>query len=52
MVRKYVENDRCYKKMTVIYIGGYFCLFRALEEKLKKEEVECIIRERFMIIIG
>ena len=50
--RKYVENDRCHKKMTVIYIGGHSCSPRAPEEKPKKEEVECIIRERPTITTG
>ena len=50
--RNYVENDRCHKKMTVIYIGGHSCSPLAPEEKPKKEEVECIIHERPMITTG
>lgn len=38
--------------MTVIYIGGHSCSPRAPEEKPKKEEVECIIRERPTITTG
>lgn len=49
---KYVEKDRCHKKMTVIYIGGHSCSPRAPEEKPKKEEVECIIHERPTITTG
>ena len=50
--RKYIENDRCHKKMTVIYIGNHFCSPRAQEEKPEKEEVENIIRERPTITTG
>ena len=49
--RKLVENDRCHK-MTVIYIGGHSCSPRVPEEKPKKEEAECIIRERCTITTG
>lgn len=50
--RKYVENDRCHKKMMVIYIGGHSRSPRAPEEKPQKVEVECIIRERPTITTG
>ena len=50
--RKYIENDRCHKKMTVIYISGHSCSPWVPEEKAKKEEVECIIRERPTITTG
>ena len=52
MARKYVENDKCNKNMTVIYIGGHSCSPRAPEEKPKKDAVECIIRERPTITTG
>lgn len=38
-VRKYIENDCCYKKMMVIYVGDYVCFLRVMEDKFEKEEV-------------
>lgn len=39
-VRKYVENDCCYKIMIVIYIGMYDCNLCVIENKLSKESIE------------
>ncbi|CAH3165890.1 unnamed protein product, partial [Pocillopora meandrina] len=42
--RKYVENDRCHKKMTVIYLQEHDCSPKQEEDKPSKEEVENILR--------
>jgi hypothetical protein len=44
--RKYVENDRCHKRMTVIYIGEHDCTPRQIEKKPDKHDVENILRTR------
>ena len=44
--RKYVENDRCHKKMTVIYLGGHTCQPRVREKKPNKTQVENTLRVR------
>ena len=50
--RKCIENDRCHKKMTVIYVGDHACSLRAMEDKPEKEEVADIMRERPTITTG
>jgi len=42
--RKYVENDRCHKKMRVIYLQEHNCSPKQEEEKPSKEELEGILR--------
>ena len=42
--RKYVENDRCHKKMTVIYLQEHDCSPKQEEDKPSKQELENIIR--------
>ena len=44
--RKYIKNDCCHRKMTVIYVGDHACSLRAMEDKPEKEEVADIMRER------
>lgn len=44
--RKYVENDRCHKKMTVIYLQEHDCYPKQEEGKPTKEELENILRIR------
>ncbi|CAB3984331.1 Hypothetical predicted protein, partial [Paramuricea clavata] len=50
--RKYVENDRCHKEMTVIYIGKHNCNPRVKEKKPSKKDVEDILRTRPTITTG
>jgi len=50
--RKYVENDRCHKKLMVIYVGEHLCTPKANEAKPKKEEVENLLRTRPTITTG
>ena len=50
--RKYVENDRCHNKMTVVYIGDHSCTPRAVEKKPERDEVKSILRERPTITTG
>ncbi|XP_033121548.1 uncharacterized protein LOC117120621, partial [Anneissia japonica] len=50
--RKYVENDRCHKIMTVYYVGEHICSPRAIETLPNKDEVEDIIRTRPTITTG
>ena len=50
--RKYIENDRCHKKMTVIYVGDHACSPRVMEDKPEKEEVADIMQERPTITTG
>ena len=38
--RKYVENDRCHKKMMVIYVQTHNCTPRADDSKPSKESVK------------
>ena len=42
--RKYVENDRCHKKMTVIFLQEHDCSPKQEEDKPSKQELENIIR--------
>ena len=42
--RKYIENDRCHKKMTVIYLQEHDCSPTQEEDKPSKEELEDILR--------
>ena len=42
--RKYIENDRCHKKMTVIYLQEHDCSPKQEEDKPSKEELENILR--------
>ena len=44
--RKYVENDRCHKTITVIYLYKHSCNPRQAEEKPKKETLEDILRSQ------
>ena len=44
--RKYAENDRCHKTMTVIYLYAHSCNPRQVEEKPKKETLEDILRSQ------
>ena len=46
LARKYVENDRCHKIMTVIYIGTHDCNPRATENKPSKESIEEYLKTR------
>ncbi|XP_071949795.1 uncharacterized protein [Antedon mediterranea] len=50
--RKYVENDRCHNKLTVIYIGFHSCFPKAAEEKPNEEEVKDILKQRPTITTG
>ena len=50
--RKYIKNDCCHRKMTVIYVGDHACSLRAMEDKPEKEEVADIMRERPTITTG
>ena len=42
--RKYIENDRCHKKMTEIYLQEHDCSPTQEEDKPSKEELENILR--------
>lgn len=50
--RKYVENNRCHKKMTVVYIGVHTCQAMAREGKPEKTHVENVVRVRPTITPG
>lgn len=50
--RKYVENDHCHKRMTVIYIDKHGCTPRQTETKPDKGDVENILRTRPTITTG
>lgn len=41
---KYVENDRCHKKMTVIYLQEHDCSPKQEEDKPSRQELENILR--------
>ena len=42
--RKYVENYRCHKKMTVIYLQEHDCSPKQEEDKPSRQELENILR--------
>ena len=44
--RKYVENDRCHKTITVIYLYTHSCNPRKVEDKPQKETLEDILRSQ------
>ena len=46
LARKYIENDRCHKITTVIYIGTHDCNPRATENKPSKESIEEYLKTR------
>ena len=50
--RKYVENDRCHRKMKVTYIGVHTCQPRVRERKSDKIHVENVVRVRPTITPG
>ena len=49
---KYVENDRCHRKIKVIYIGVHTCQPRVQERKPDKKHVENVVHVRPTITPG